>query len=104
MRFKRTLPALILKTLSSPEPKHGYRIAQEIKAVAKGVLDFREGTLYPALHDLENQGLLESFEAPENGRMRRFYRFSEDGRKELAKERNVRERFAAGVRLALEGA
>lgn len=103
MNLKGTLPTLILKTLSTPEPKHGYRIAQEIKAKSKGVLDFREGTLYPALHGLENRGLLESFEAPENGRMRRYYRLTEDGRKELARERKEWKKLSTGVRLVLEG-
>ena len=56
-----------------------YAIAQFIKQRSKGVLDFREGTLYPALHNLENKGLLDSYEEPENGRIRRYYRLTESG-------------------------
>jgi DNA-binding PadR family transcriptional regulator len=62
-----TLPTLILQALLE-EPSHGYRIAQSIKARSKGVLDFKEGTLYPALHKLENEGMVESYEGMEGAR------------------------------------
>jgi PadR family transcriptional regulator PadR len=74
-----TLLTLILKTLVR-EPSHGYRIAQEIKERSEGVLDFKEGTLYPALHKLENEGLVESYEGIEKGRPRRYYRITKAGR------------------------
>ena len=67
MNFKGTLPTLILEALAQ-EPSHGYRIAQKIKERSEGVLDFKEGTLYPALHKLENEGMVESYESVENGR------------------------------------
>jgi transcriptional regulator len=86
MNFKGTLPMLILEVLSQ-EPNHGYRIAQDIKGRSRGVLDFREGTLYPALHKLENEGLVESFEGLENGRPRRYYRITKSGRGTLLKDR-----------------
>jgi hypothetical protein len=56
---------------SSLYPSHGYRIAQRIKERSQGVLDFKEGTLYPALHKLENEGLVESYDGIEKGRPRR---------------------------------
>src|ERR1700733_5859813 len=86
MNFKGTLPTLILEALAQ-EPSHGYRIAQRIKERSEGVLDFREGTLYPALHKLENDGLVESSEGVENGRPRRYYRITKSGRAVLAKDR-----------------
>jgi transcriptional regulator len=86
MNFKGTLPALILEALAH-EPNHGYRIAQQIKERSQGVLDFKEGTLYPALHKLENEGLVESFEGIEKGRPRRYYRITRSGRGMLAKDR-----------------
>lgn len=86
MNFKGTLPALILETLLR-EPAHGYAIAQQIKQRSEGVLDFKEGTLYPALHKLENEGLVESEETVENGRTRRYYRITRAGRAALAKDR-----------------
>jgi DNA-binding PadR family transcriptional regulator len=67
MNFKGTLPTLILEALTQ-EPCHGYRIAQKIKERSEGVLDFKEGTLYPALHKLENDGMVESYETIETGR------------------------------------
>jgi transcriptional regulator len=86
MNFKGTLPTLILDALVH-EPSHGYRIAQQIKERSQGVLDFKEGTLYPALHKLANDGLVESFEGVEKGRLRRYYRITKSGRGLLAKDR-----------------
>jgi len=86
MNFKGTLPALILQALAQ-EPTHGYQIAQKIKERSEGVLDFKEGTLYPALHKLENDGMVESYESVENGRARRQYRITRTGRGMLAKDR-----------------
>lgn len=86
MNFKGTLPTLILEALMQ-EPSHGYRIAQQIKERSEGVLDFKEGTLYPALHKLQNEGLVKSTESVENGRPRRYYRITEAGRKTLTRDR-----------------
>src|SRR5882757_3122589 len=86
MNFKGTLPTLILQALQQ-SPDHGYRIAQQIKKRSKGVLDFKEGTLYPALHKLENEGLVESYEGIEKGRPRRYYRITESGHGALARDR-----------------
>lgn len=86
MNFKGTLPSLILESLAH-EPSHGYRIAQRIKERSKGVLDFKEGTLYPALHKLESEELVESYEGVEKGRPRRYYRITKAGRTTLAKDR-----------------
>ncbi len=86
MNLKGTLPTLILEALTQ-EPSHGYRIAQQIKERSQGVLDFKEGTLYPALHKLEADGLVESSESVENGRPRRYYRITKPGRAVLAKDR-----------------
>lgn len=86
MNLKGTLPTLILEALVE-EPNHGYRIAQQIKERSRGVLDFKEGTLYPALHKLEGEGLVESYDAVERGRQRRYYRLTRTGRETLAKDR-----------------
>ena len=86
MNLRGTLPTLILETLE-PEPKHGYSIAQQIKARSRGVLDFKEGTLYPALHKLENEGLVESYEEIEKGRPRRYYRITKQGLAALSQDR-----------------
>src|SRR6516225_10947879 len=78
MNFRGTLPTLILEAVEH-EPSHGYRIAQRIKERSQGVLGFKEGTLYPALHKLENEGKVESYESMENGRPRRHYRITKAG-------------------------
>ena len=103
MNLKGTLPALILQVLNR-EPNHGYRIAQQIKATSKGVLDFKEGTLYPALHKLENEGQIESYEQVENGRTRRYYRLTEKGHRTLHKEREEWKQVSKAVSFILEDA
>jgi len=100
MNFKGTLPTLILEALVH-EPSHGYRIAQQIKERSRGVLDFKEGTLYPALHKLENEGLVESSEAIEKGRPRRYYRITKSGRGILAKDRAEWRKLSGAVSLIL---
>jgi transcriptional regulator len=86
VNLKGTLPLLILRVLREG-PRHGYRIAQEIKRQSDGVLDFREGTLYPALHAHENSGLVRSFERSQDGRTRRYYRLTARGSRALESER-----------------
>ncbi len=100
MNYKGSLSLLILQTLSG-EACHGYQIAQQIKTRSKGILDFKEGTLYPTLHSLEQQGMLEAYTAVENGRTRRYYRLTANGRKALVKERKEWEQFVQAVNLAL---
>jgi PadR family transcriptional regulator, regulatory protein PadR len=101
MNFKGTLPALILEALMR-EPTHGYRIAQRIKERSEGVLDFREGTLYPALHKLENEGMVESFDGVEKGRTRRYYRITEAGRGMLTRDRAEWRAHSRAVTMILE--
>ncbi len=103
VNFKGTLPTLILEAVEQ-EPSHGYRIAQRIKERSKGVLDFKEGTLYPALHKLENEGLVASFEEIENGRPRRYYRITRAGRGALAKDRAEWRKISHAVTMILEEA
>ncbi|HWE53700.1 MAG TPA: PadR family transcriptional regulator [Bryobacteraceae bacterium] len=103
MNFKGTLPALILEALRH-EPSHGYRIAQNIKESSEGVLDFKEGTLYPALHKLENEGMVESSEVVENGRPRRHYRITKSGRAMLVRDRAEWQALSKAVTMILEKA
>ena len=100
MNFKGTLPTLILEVLAQ-EPSHGYRIAQKIKERSDGVLDFKEGTLYPALHKLENESLVESYEGVESGRVRRCYRITQSGRKALNKDRAEWRQLSRAVSIIL---
>ena len=101
MNLRGTLPTLILEALEH-QPMHGYHIAQRIKERSRGVLDFREGTLYPALHKLENDGLVESYETIEKGRQRRYYRICKSGRAALAADRTEWRKLSRAVTLILE--
>jgi len=100
MNFKGTLPTLILEVLAQ-EPSHGYRIAQKIKERSDGILDFKEGTLYPALHKLQNESLVESYEGVESGRTRRYYRITQSGRKALNKDRAEWRQLSRAVSIIL---
>ena len=100
MNVKGTLPVLILEALEQ-ESDHGYRIAQRIKERSEGVLDFKEGTLYPALHKLENEGLVKSFEGIEKGRPRRYYCITPNGRAILAKDRAEWRQLSRAVTMIL---
>lgn len=102
MNMKGSLPLLILHVLASG-PAHGYRIAAQIKGLSQGVLDFKEGTLYPTLHSLEQQGMIESYRELENGRERRYYRLMPSGEAALSAERAEWEEYASAVNTVLRG-
>ncbi len=78
-----TLDLLILKAVAV-EPVHGYAIAQRLEQVSRGVVQVPEGSLYPALHRLENRGFLAAdWKKTETGREAKFYRLTRKGRKQL---------------------
>ena len=69
-------------------PSYGYAIIQEVRSLSGGDLEWSEGMLYPVLHRMEDQGLIESYqETGETGHKRRYYRLRADGRRALAAER-----------------
>jgi PadR family transcriptional regulator, regulatory protein PadR len=103
MNFKGGLAPLILQNLLRG-PNHGYRIAQEIKQKSKGVLDFKEGTLYPALHGLEGKGLISSYTQEENGRTRCYYKLTEKGKRSLATQKQEWLQFSSAIDLLLQEA
>jgi PadR family transcriptional regulator, regulatory protein PadR len=103
MNLKGSLPLLILYNLRN-EPNHGYAIAKHIKQTTNGVLDFKEGTLYPTLHGMQKQGLVEMYKEKVNGRNRSYYRLTDKGRKMLKVELNEWHEFTAAVNSVLEGA
>ena len=99
-----TLDMLILKTLSLG-PSHGYAIAVSIQSVSEEVLRVEEGSLYPALHRLELDGLIDSeWGVSDNNRRAKFYSLSAAGRKQLAKEKENWQRLARAIGLILETA
>jgi PadR family transcriptional regulator PadR len=81
-----TLPLLILRTLATG-PNHGFAIARRIQQISKSVLRVEQGSLYPALHRIELDGLIESYwDTTENNRKAKYYRLTRRGSRQLATE------------------
>ena len=97
-----TLDLLILKTVAM-EPMHGWGISQRIQQMSADVLRVQQGSLYPALHRLEQQGWIASkWGESENGRKAKYYNLTKKGRKQLEVETTNWERLAAAVVQILE--
>jgi len=94
------LDPLILATIAE-DPAHGYAILQRLRQRSSGAFDLAEGTIYPALHRLERDGLLSSSWAVESGRRRRVYRLTRAGRLALGERRRDWIRFASAVEAVL---
>jgi PadR family transcriptional regulator PadR len=96
-----TLDLLILKVIALG-PVHGYAIAQRLEQVSRGVVQVPEGSLYPALHRLENRGLLTAdWKETETGREAKFYRLTRKGRRQLAAEAASWQRLIDAIGLIL---
>lgn len=80
--YKGSLQTIILKLLEGKDKMYGYEITQKVKALTKGELKITEGALYPALHKLEAEGLLEVEVAKVDNRLRKYYKLTENGTKE----------------------
>lgn len=92
-----TLDLLVMKTLEQGA-MHGWGISLRIQQVSEDVLQVNQGSLYPALHRLEQQGLIEShWGASDNNRQAKFYELTRAGRKQLAEETKSWERLAGAV-------
>jgi PadR family transcriptional regulator, regulatory protein PadR len=97
-----TLDLLILKVVALG-PVHGYGISQRIRQMSKEVLQVQQGSLYPALHRLEQRGWLQAdWGESDNGRQAKFYRLSARGRKQLAREEQTWARLSNAVALILQ--
>ncbi len=101
--LKGHLDLLLLAALRG-RPAHGYAIIEEIKSRSGGSFDFPEGTVYPALHRLERQGLIESRWDRATGRPRRVYRLTRRGQRALREKADAWHSFARAMGSALEGA
>ncbi len=100
-----TLDLIVLKTLDSMGPLHGYGLAQRIQQVSRDLLQLNQGTLYPALLRLEQGGWIASkWGVSENNRRAKFYSLTRAGKKQLAVETENWERMAALMAHLLEGA
>src|SRR3954447_21074194 len=91
-----TLALMVLKTLEVLGPLHGYGIARRIEQISGDLLSVNQGTLYPVLLKLEQEGSIASdWGASENNRKARFYRLTRDGRKQLQAETRSWEQTSA---------
>jgi PadR family transcriptional regulator PadR len=99
-RLKGNLDLLLLSILSAG-PAHGYAIISALRDRSEGMFDLPEGTIYPALHRLEDAGLLISSWAETDGRRRRVYGLTDRGAAALAAEQTEWRRFAGGMHAVL---
>jgi PadR family transcriptional regulator PadR len=100
-----TLVLLVLRTLAAQRKMHGYAITSHIQRVSADLLRVEEGSLYPALHRMEQQGWLRSeWGTTEKNRDARFYSLTPQGRKQLAHEEQTWARLTQGVTRVLRHA
>ncbi|HEX5323503.1 MAG TPA: helix-turn-helix transcriptional regulator [Capsulimonadaceae bacterium] len=101
--LKGNTPTLVLAILQEG-PKHGYGIAREIKRLTGEALQFKQGTLYPALHALERDGLIwGKWEIGSGDRPRRVYAITEAGRTELELRKKTWTRFSFAMNAVIAG-
>jgi PadR family transcriptional regulator PadR len=99
-----TLDLMVLNTLASLGPLHGFGIARRIEQAAAGALALNQGTIYPALLRLEQKGWIKSaWGTSENNRRARFYSITASGRRQLASETELWARTVSIVNRLLEG-
>ena len=100
-----TLDLMVLQTLDSLGPVHGYAIAARLEQVSGGALQLNMGTLYPALMRLEQRGLVRgNWGTTDSNRKARFYALTPTGRRQLARERQGWDRMAGIIHTLLHGA
>jgi len=101
---KGSTTVLILSLLAE-KPMYGYQLAKELAARSGGIFDFKEGTLYPALHRMEKDGLLTSYwEVVEEGPSRKYYSVTDKGSDALVHKSRDWSAFARALLQVLEGA
>jgi PadR family transcriptional regulator, regulatory protein PadR len=99
-----TLDLLILKTIAR-EPVHGWGIARRIQQLSGEVFSIQQGSLYPALHRLEQQGwIVAEWKPTELGRSAKFYALTREGKRQLARELESWDRLSSAVGLLLKRA
>lgn len=99
-----TLDLLIMRTIAL-EPKHGWAIAKRIEQISGEVLQVQQGSLYPALHRLEQQGWIKAeWSTTESGREAKFYSLTRAGREQLEREKANWDRLSLAINLVLRKA
>jgi DNA-binding PadR family transcriptional regulator len=102
--IKGHLDGLLLAVLASTGPLHGYSIIEELSRRSGGGFALPEGTVYPALHRLEREGLLSSRWSQASARRRRVYELTARGRRALGREREAWTSFAGAAEAVWKGA
>jgi transcriptional regulator len=103
--LKGHLDMIVLAALSAAGPAHGYAVIEEIKRRSGGAFDLPEGTIYPALHRLEQGGLLKSsWMTADSGRRRRVYTLTGTGNRALVERRAIWKQFSDAIGGLLGGA
>jgi PadR family transcriptional regulator len=99
-----TLDLMVLQTLDTMGPQHGYAIAARLEQVSGGALQLNMGTLYPGLMRLEQRGLVKgSWGTTDSNRKARFYALTAAGRRELAREKEAWDRMTTIMQALLRG-
>jgi len=99
--LKGTLQTIILKLLEDNNRMYGYEITQKVKELTAGEIMLTEGALYPALHKLEADGMLETFTEVVDNRVRKYYRLTEQGGKEVTSKLSEAQAFIEQLQLLL---
>ncbi|MCD8037098.1 MAG: PadR family transcriptional regulator [Clostridiales bacterium] len=95
---------LMLLALLKEKDRYGYEIIKELKERSDSTFEFKEGTLYPVLHRMENAGLVKSYrQEAENGKTRKYYRITPLGEERLEKEKKQWEEFSCSVNKVIGG-
>lgn len=95
---------LLVLTLLNESDKYGYEIIRELEIRSDKTFQFKEGTLYPVLHKLENDGFVKSYIAKgETGKERRYYQITKNGKKQLEDEKEKWKIFSLSVNKVVEG-
>jgi PadR family transcriptional regulator, regulatory protein PadR len=102
--LRGTLDLLVLKTLDTLGPLHGYGVARRIEQVSENLLHLNQGTLYPALLRLEQKGWINSkWGVSDNNRRARYYSLTRAGKKQLVRETESWEKMAGMIARLLQG-
>lgn len=97
-KLQGTLTLLVLRTLDTRGPLHGYGLCDHIRSVSDELVRMEEGSLYPALHRMEQDGWISAkWEITDKGRNAKIYSITASGRKQLADEYEAWQRLTRGV-------
>jgi PadR family transcriptional regulator PadR len=99
--LKGTLQTIILKLLDDNKQMYGYEITQKVKELTTGEIKLTEGALYPALHKLEAEGFLETFNEVVDNRVRKYYRLTHQGGQEVTSKLQEAQLFIEQLQLLL---